>query len=195
MKRCFRCGETKPVTDFSRAKNRADGLCHQCKACTRAYHEANKEKMAENKRAYNDANKEQITKRKRAYREANKEKIAEYRRAYDDANKMEIAEYMRAWQKANPESVRSALHRRRARKQGAEGSHTKEDIHQQYKTQRGKCYYCKCEVGDKYHVDHVVPLARGGSNGPENLVIACATCNTSKGAKLPHEWIQGGRLL
>lgn len=37
-------------------------------------------------------------------------------------------------------------------------------------------------------VDHVVPLIKGGGNGPENIVVACATCNLKKGAKLPHEF-------
>jgi 5-methylcytosine-specific restriction endonuclease McrA len=44
------------------------------------------------------------------------------------------------------------------------------------------------EVGDKYHVDHVVPLSRGGSDGPENIVISCPRCNCSKSSKLPEEW-------
>lgn len=44
-------------------------------------------------------------------------------------------------------------------------------------------------------VDHVVPLVKGGSNGPDNLVIACSTCNLRKNDKLPHEWPEGGRLL
>jgi 5-methylcytosine-specific restriction endonuclease McrA len=50
-------------------------------------------------------------------------------------------------------------------------------------------------VGDTYHVDHVVPLVRGGSDDPSNLVIACVPCNLSKGDKLPHEWKRSGRLL
>jgi 5-methylcytosine-specific restriction endonuclease McrA len=41
----------------------------------------------------------------------------------------------------------------------------------------------------------VVPLSRGGSNGPENIVIACPTCNLAKKDKMPHEWPEGGRLL
>jgi len=45
-------------------------------------------------------------------------------------------------------------------------------------------------------VDHVIPIAREHtSNAPDNLVIACRTCNLKKGNKRPHEWIEGGRLL
>jgi 5-methylcytosine-specific restriction endonuclease McrA len=61
--------------------------------------------------------------------------------------------------------------------------------------QRGKCHWCGEKVGRFYHVDHVVPLSKGGSNGPENLVIACAFCNISKHDRLPHEWSgSNGRL-
>ncbi len=35
----------------------------------------------------------------------------------------------------------------------------------------------------------VIPLARGGTHDIDNLVPACASCNSSKGAKLPAiEW-------
>ncbi len=36
----------------------------------------------------------------------------------------------------------------------------------------------------KYHVDHIVPLAKGGLNHPSNLRIILATDNCKKGAKL-----------
>ena len=72
------------------------------------------------------------------------------------------------------------------------GSHTAADIAAQHARQKGRCYWCDEKVGRRYHVDHIVPLARGGSNDPENLVISCRFCNLSRGAKLPHEW--GSRL-
>lgn len=36
-------------------------------------------------------------------------------------------------------------------------------------------------------VDHVVPVARGGTNAPANLITMCRSCNSSKGATLPEE--------
>jgi 5-methylcytosine-specific restriction endonuclease McrA len=42
---------------------------------------------------------------------------------------------------------------------------------------RGRCAYCGAPATS---ADHVVALAAGGSNGIENLVPACAFCNSSK---------------
>lgn len=49
------------------------------------------------------------------------------------------------------------------------------------------CFYCGAKKGH-YHRDHVIPRSRGGSSDPSNLVIACAPCNLSKGARTPEEW-------
>src|SRR3546814_18918243 len=72
--------------------------------------------------------------------------------------------------------------RRRAQAVSSGGEFTAEDIDAMLAAQKKKCWYCGTKL-TAYHVDHRIPLARGGSNGPENLVIACPACNLSKGAK------------
>lgn len=47
----------------------------------------------------------------------------------------------------------------------------------------GHCAYCGIVLDIDWNVDHVIPKARGGSNGIDNLFAACPTCNMSKGAK------------
>lgn len=45
------------------------------------------------------------------------------------------------------------------------------------------CRYCgRKPPAVELEVDHVVPRARGGGNGPSNLVTACTECNLGKGA-------------
>lgn len=46
------------------------------------------------------------------------------------------------------------------------------------------CQYCGAESpAVKLHVDHITPVASGGTNELENLITACASCNLGKGAR------------
>jgi 5-methylcytosine-specific restriction endonuclease McrA len=57
-----------------------------------------------------------------------------------------------------------------------------------HSTSRVKCYLCgKAISNGERHVDHIVPLAKGGEHSARNLAIACAKCNLSKNAKMPAE--------
>ncbi|MDD9727190.1 HNH endonuclease [Roseovarius sp. SK2] len=49
------------------------------------------------------------------------------------------------------------------------------------------CVYCGCEEGP-FHLDHVMPLSRGGASDADNLVVACKPCNYDKRARTPEEW-------
>ena len=49
------------------------------------------------------------------------------------------------------------------------------------------CQYCGAR-GGRLECDHIIPVSRGGSSDPENLVTACKTCNRSKRARTPEEW-------
>lgn len=53
-----------------------------------------------------------------------------------------------------------------------------------------QCHYCGRHQRRGMHVEHVIPVSRGGTNDMSNLVLACAECNSSKGAKTPGEWRQ-----
>jgi len=44
-----------------------------------------------------------------------------------------------------------------------------------------RCHYCDIVMTYKdSQIDHIVPKARGGTDAPSNLVLACATCNHVK---------------
>lgn len=212
MKLCSRCGEEKPATAdyFHRNKQQRGGLHIHCKSCVneyvrkyhqehkqeaREYREANKEKLKAARRVRDLAKKERKQRTIIGNRDRALERTKERQREYRDTHKQYERERKHRWFLENREKSRAAFQRRRAIKLGAQGNHTVDDVRTQYQAQRGTCYYCKAKVGENYHVDHVIPLSRGGSNGPENIVIACPFCNLSKRDRLPHEWAQGGRLI
>jgi len=161
------------------------------KAEIKAYREARREEISTNKREYREAHKAEINARHKKYQQAHKAELNLKQREYREAHKAEI----NARRRGSPQQRTANNHNRRARKLHNGGTHTTKDIQTQYQRQKGKCYYCKVKLGKAYHVDHVIPLSKGGSNGPENLVIACPSCNLSKRNKLLHEWLEGGRLL
>jgi len=66
------------------------------------------------------------------------------------------------------------------------------------KSQHKICNYCKNNCDNDYHIDHVIPLSKGGNHELCNLVIACKTCNlrkSNKGADEFREMIKLGGVL
>lgn len=56
--------------------------------------------------------------------------------------------------------------------------------HQQ--TQSGICHYCQKKFKpNQLTMDHIVPLARGGTSTPGNIVPACKDCNRDKKLQTP----------
>jgi 5-methylcytosine-specific restriction endonuclease McrA len=141
------------------------------------------------------------TEKQRRYRQENKTAVDARERAYRETHREEARLRARAWTAANPEKVRLQSKRKRqraksrerirstnARRYRATGSHTLRDVSRQYALQDGCCFWCDVSLRGVFEKDHLIPLFRGGSDGPENLVIACRKCNRSKSAKLPLDW-------
>lgn len=73
--------------------------------------------------------------------------------------------------------------RRRARRRRIKGSFTRRSVENLYVKQMGKCACCGEKLFGQFDVDHIVPLAKGGSNFPENLQLLTPTCNKKKGVR------------
>ncbi len=47
------------------------------------------------------------------------------------------------------------------------------------------CQYCGAKASDvKLHVDHIIPIQKGGMTIPSNLVTACEICNSGKRTRI-----------
>ena len=142
------------------------------------------------------ANTEVVKARTKARRLAKPDEVRATNEAWYAANKAVVMERVREWNAANPEATRTRGRNYRARFKGAEGSHTGDDIKDLFVKQRGYCVYCNAKLGSDYHVDHIIPLASGGSNWPSNLQLTCANCNIRKRATDPIEFARRiGKLL
>lgn len=164
------------------------------RAANVAQYEKHKHKRLAENAAWRAANKERKKSCAKAWHEANRTKNLEISKARYHAKKPEYQARAKEYRAANPEKFAAYNRNRKARLREAGGSHTGDDVKRLYERQRGLCLLCGVSLADGYHVDHVVPIAKGGHNNPDNLQLLCAPCNISKRDKLP-ETIIAERLL
>lgn len=80
-------------------------------------------------------------------------------------------------------------HKRRALEQKADGNFTLHKWRQKIKFYGNHCYLCGIDLKDKEtHLEHRIPLSRGGTNWIANIAPACADCNLSKHTKTESEF-------
>jgi 5-methylcytosine-specific restriction endonuclease McrA len=145
-------------------------------------------------------NKERLKEIRRAWYLDNKDAHNARSRAGYYANTESWRERHKKWARENREKMRgytaSSDAKRRAAKAGSVGSWTEKDVREIFQKQRGRCAVCRCRLPESFHRDHVVPLARGGSNDKSNLQLLCRSCNSRKHKKDPIRFMQeNGYLL
>jgi 5-methylcytosine-specific restriction endonuclease McrA len=138
--------------------------------------------------------------RLREWYKANRENLRMKSALYYQENRDRVLANVRNYVRANPDKVRLLgrvkAHRRRIRLDAAGGeNYTRQDIERIYKLQRGCCAACKKKLNGKYHIDHRMPVAKGGNNTKENIDLLCPPCNQRKSAKLPHVFAQENGML
>lgn len=150
-----------------------------------AWRDKNPEKVKESSRKsyYKNISKTRLKARERYLK--NRESILESDRQYRLRNLEKRREMTRRWRRENPEKARVSTRNKKAMRRGAEGKHNKYHIAQLHILQNGLCNYCKIDLSKGCHVDHIMPLSRGGSNWPENLQLLCPPCNMQKHNKIP----------
>jgi 5-methylcytosine-specific restriction endonuclease McrA len=176
--------------------NVPDDAVARKRAYDQRYYLANAERIKARVKAAYHANPEPAIQRVTRWVKRNPVRVVGYKQAHYAANMDTIKQRVADWNEANPEATRARGRNYRARLFAAEGEHTGDDIKALYAKQRGRCVYCNVKLGDSYHVDHIQPLARGGSNWPSNLQLTCERCNNRKRATDPIEFARrAGKLL
>ena len=176
-RKCSVCGENKVATTEFFYKHR-NGLHSKCKICYNLYQSEkakSPEYRAKRKARLLDQN-EYIRERQRLYWKKNAEKLRAYHSAYD---------------RSRPDKALARVHKRRARKlnNGTE-PYTRKDVIDKYGS---NCLICSLPINlsisgkpgspgweNGLHIDHIIPISKGGSDSLNNVRPTHGKCNLSR---------------
>lgn len=213
MKICSKCKQEKELSEFYAHKNTKDGYWNSCKSCaSKQYKEwsnNNKEKKkltaakyrAENKDKIKESQKKCINKnpekskidqkrRYLKYRERNADKLNQRSKNWKLNNIAKVKQTARNYQIKNAEYFRISTQNRRAKIKNNGGKLSNNILDVLHKNQNGRCNYCECNLNKSgCHLDHIMPIALGGTNTDDNVQLLCPTCNLKKSAKNPLHYL------
>lgn len=143
-------------------------------------------------RKYKQANRARINLDRRETYHLRKERSNANSRAWYEANKSASSQRGKAWRAANPHAARVHNGTRRSRRNGRLSGNI---VARLMKLQRGMCACCRQPLGANYHLDHIMPLALGGTNTDDNVQLLRQRCNNQKHAKHPVDFMQSRGFL
>jgi 5-methylcytosine-specific restriction endonuclease McrA len=155
---------------------------------------------------WKDKNKNQLSEYYKCYYNSHREEMLIRAKNYYSEHKEERSEYDRKWRKNKPKKERkpaisktmeykkAARHsyKQRFRDAGKLTTQVVMDIYDKNIERFGEltCYLCLSPVQKGLeHLEHNVPLSRGGKNERSNLEISCVHCNCVKGNKTAEEFL------
>lgn len=160
------------------------------------YREVNKEKLASKYTEWYKKNKDKVSKQKKIYRKKNREKLIKQKRAWNKANKDNIVKYRRARRKINAAQERD---RNNQSQQYRLSNLLRNRLFYAFrnfsingKVNSSKKYGINFQLifehigpmpddGQKYHIDHIVPLCSFNFDDSEEIKTAFAPEN--------HQWL------
>ena len=166
---CRSCSEAIPYSGFHKDKSKRDGICSYCKKC----------KNNKDKKTYNN----NPEKKKETVKDYMKQ-TGEYYKYKPYNPKYYSSEKSKAKKRARD------LKRRVMIKNNDDFEITGNVIQSILNDSNGICAYCGEDCKGNYHIDHIIPVSRGGGNNRENLCLSCPMCNWSKNDKTAEEFME-----
>lgn len=197
VKRCRDCDDVKVLAHFFSAPECRKGVRPECKECTLKHQSLAWRRMNPNKRRQRTTPFLPGETKRCGHcgleKAANLKEFGENRRTPHGLSSpcrecTRVRSLELSKRPDQREKRRAAKLNRQARLRGATGYVGPKLINGMLAKQDYCCFWCS-EVLMKYHVDHVVPVSRGGTHEPINLVVTCPTCNLRKNDRLPWEWL------
>ena len=203
-KQCTLCQGCLDLTseNFERKAATRDGFSPWCKSCSRAKkreaYQRDPAKHRERQRVLREVDGKGLNEKRRVryhqpgvHRDRALERAAQYRKQHRD----QIRESYDAWSQTSQGQLRRRLartaYKHKRREAGTITRKMIESVMSQATLDDGcmVCEYCDRAIKDRdWHLEHRIPISRGGTNAIENLGVACPACNLEKGPKTPDEY-------
>lgn len=182
-KTCTKCKIIKDELLFGKRTKSEDGLDSWCKDCVR-----------KKSNSYYHKNKEKCLKAMKVDYQKNRERKMAYAKQYYYDNWEYHQEKVRQWQLRNPEKVTDIKRKHTLKRRALKRKTSIESISPKYLFDRDKwiCGICKEDIDKNLvwpdrmsvSVDHIIPLAKGGTHTYDNLQASHYICNVRKSAKV-----------
>lgn len=191
---CSRCGETKPLGNahFKTSKSCSFGFKTECKSCSKKrnaeWRKTDVGVIIRNRAA--EKRRPQARIYAKAYQKLHMDKFAENSKAWRLRNLDKSMASSREYGRKNKSLRTEQRHSRRAA-----GAFSYSVITELRALQKNKCTICRCTFSKFVEIDHIMPIALGGTNERGNLQLLCRYCNRSKGAKHPVDYMQSRGFL
>lgn len=109
-KKCSKCGEEKPLSEFYKKKDRKYGVFSWCKKCSKErvkeWYYNNRAKSLEYHKEYREKNKDSIRQWQKGYKSENRERLKKYNQEYRKLNEDIIKKNRKLYRISHVEHIR-----------------------------------------------------------------------------------------
>ena len=188
---------TRQTQEERRTKARAASLKwrkenpEKHKALRNKWKKDNPEKVKAEKARWFKENRDKENKRSAEWKRNNPKKTKACFSRWRIKNIEKMKKLLSEWRKAHPETCRAYCNNRRSLKIGNGGKLSPGLEAKLLAFQKNRCAICRTSLKKTgHHLDHIIPLTRGGKNIDSNAQITCPTCNLEKNSKDPIQFMR-----